>query len=69
MVDGQIGRAATNQDPLLGVRDCLAHRALVQHVADNSLDPEPPILAISHENLAAHNIIVDDDYNITGYVA
>jgi hypothetical protein len=66
MVDGQIGRAVSNEEPLLGVRACLEHRALVRHVADDALDPEPPIFAISHENLAVHSIIVDDDYNITG---
>lgn len=59
-------RAVDGEEPLFSVRDCLIHRALLRYVAHKSPELEPSIVAISHENLAAHNIIVDSDYNITG---
>ncbi|KAK4150081.1 hypothetical protein C8A00DRAFT_46435 [Chaetomidium leptoderma] len=66
VVDGKIMRAATGKEPSFGIRDCLTHRALVRHVVNNALDSE--LFVLSHEALAAHNIIVDSDYNITGLV-
>ncbi|KAJ4287835.1 hypothetical protein N0V88_007545 [Collariella sp. IMI 366227] len=66
MVDGQVRRTATGKVPEFRVRDCLIHRALVRHAVDKTLEFDPTIFAVSHENLAAHSIIVDADHNITG---
>jgi hypothetical protein len=54
-----------NKEPAL-IRHCLAHRALLRYVVHKTLEFEPSIFSVSHGNLAAHNIIVDSDYNITG---
>ncbi|KAL2128746.1 hypothetical protein VTI74DRAFT_8703 [Chaetomium olivicolor] len=68
IVDGKIVRAATDKEPPFNVRDCFVHRALVRHAVDPSLGSDPSIFSVSHESLAAHSIIVDQEYNITGTV-
>jgi hypothetical protein len=67
MVDGKIQRAATGQEPVFGIRDCFIHRALARHAVHSALESERSTFVISHEDLAAHNIIVDSDNNIAGY--
>jgi hypothetical protein len=66
VVDGKIMRALTDEKPVFTPRDCFVHRALLPHVVHDALESEPSVFAISHEDLAAHNIIVDPEYNITG---
>ncbi|SPQ25402.1 10de04a2-fcb5-4ae7-99f3-c83f92eb1240 [Thermothielavioides terrestris] len=68
VVDGKIMRALTDEKPVFTPRDCFVHRALLPHVVHDALESEPSVFAISHEDLAAHNIIVDSEYNITGIV-
>ncbi|KAK4144498.1 uncharacterized protein C8A04DRAFT_36498 [Dichotomopilus funicola] len=67
-VDRKIMRVVDGKEPSITIIDCLEHRALLQHAVHRSLEFEPPIYAISHEDLAARNIIVDSDYNITGLI-
>jgi hypothetical protein len=66
VVNGKVMRAVAEEEPLFSVRDCLLHRALLRYIVKDSLEQRPTIFAISHEDLAAHNIIVDSDYNIKG---
>ncbi|KAK4041596.1 hypothetical protein C8A01DRAFT_14662 [Parachaetomium inaequale] len=70
VVDGKVMNAAreVDKEPAPGVRDCLIHRALLRYVIHKTLEFEPSIFSVSHGNLAAENIIVDSDYNITGIV-
>ncbi|KAH9883978.1 hypothetical protein F4778DRAFT_764242 [Xylariomycetidae sp. FL2044] len=67
-IDGQIHRVASGElhlDP----KSCLVHRALAWHaVLHQEQDPESSMIAITHNNLAAHKIIVDEDHNITGII-
>lgn len=67
MVDGKIERAATGQEPVFGIRDCFVHRALARHAIHIALESQPTTFVISHEDLSAHNIIIDSGHNITGY--
>lgn len=63
IIDGQIARLLTGKLRELNLRSCFVHRALVHHVFPD----ETALFAVSHGNLAAHKIIIDHDYNITGY--
>ncbi|KAK8080359.1 hypothetical protein PG997_008177 [Apiospora hydei] len=66
IIDGKIGRVAEGKIPQLDPRSCFVHRALVQHV-DSEIDISlPPMTAITHWNLTSRDIMVDDEFNITG---
>lgn len=66
MIDRQISRAAKGQ--LLGFmeRDCFLHRVLAWKAVDPVTDSTQ--FMISHDDLAPENIIIDNEYNIKGYV-
>ncbi|POR34217.1 Uncharacterized protein TPAR_05583 [Tolypocladium paradoxum] len=66
IIDGKIMRVADGKLPELDYRSCFIHRALARYVIDDAL--ETPLFAISHDNLAAHKIIIDQEYNITGII-
>lgn len=63
-IDRKILRVATGKQTGLNLRDCFLQRALVRHAVHHAL--ESSIFAISHDDLAAQNIMVDSEYNITG---
>ncbi|KAH6634783.1 hypothetical protein B0J18DRAFT_461933 [Chaetomium sp. MPI-SDFR-AT-0129] len=67
-VDQKIMRVVSGKEHSSSIIDCLKHRALLRHAVHRSLEFEPSIYAISHEDLAARNIIVDSNYNITGLI-
>lgn len=63
-IDGKILRVVRGELPELDVRGCLVHRALIRQVVGGA--PETPLSAFSHENLAPHKVIVDEDFNVQG---
>ncbi|KND91585.1 hypothetical protein TOPH_03821 [Tolypocladium ophioglossoides CBS 100239] len=66
IIDGKIKRVASGELPELDYRSCFMLRALARYVADDAL--ETSLFAMSHDNLAAHKIIIDQEYNITGII-
>ena len=63
-IDHGIARVQNGQLPQIEISDCFSHRALVRYAVRDAA--ESSMFAISHGNLAAHKIIVDENYNITG---
>lgn len=66
MIDRQICRVINGQLKDLALHNCLLHRALARRAVDPTLDSYQ--FMISHDDLAPENIIVDDNYNITGII-
>lgn len=66
MIDRQICRVVKGQLKDLALHNCLVHRALARRAIDPVLDSHQ--FMISHDDLAPENIIVDDDYNVTGII-
>lgn len=58
MLNGQL--------PEADLRSYFVHRILARHAVDDAFDQST--FAVSHGNLKAHKIIVDDEGNIAGYV-
>ncbi|KAH8690196.1 kinase-like domain-containing protein [Talaromyces proteolyticus] len=65
-VDRKFIRVFRNQLPGISLEDCLALRASLPEVVHGELDDAP--FLISHGDLSSNNILVDNDYNITGII-
>ena len=66
MIDRQICRVINGQLKDLTLHNCLLHRALARRAIDPDIDSRQ--FMISHNDLAPENIIVDDNYNVTGII-
>lgn len=66
MIDRQICRVINGQLKDLALHNCLLHRALARRAIDPALDSYQ--FMISHDDLAPENIIIDDNYNVTGII-
>ena len=66
MIDRQICRVINGQLKDLALHNCLLHRALARRAIDPAMDSYQ--FMISHDDLAPENIIVDDNYNVTGII-
>lgn len=66
MIDRQICRVINGQLKDLALHNCLLHRALARRAIDPATDSCQYM--ISHDDLAPENIIVDDNYNVTGII-
>jgi hypothetical protein len=65
-IDRKIVRVSNGQLPGIQLRDCFIQRALVPEVVHFPLEKSPTL--ISHEDLIPENIIIDNEYNIKGYI-
>ena len=63
-VDRKLRRIRKGQLRGVSVHDCLVQHELVHRIVHDV--PEASSFVISHEDLAAQNIIVDDEFNIKG---
>ncbi|OAQ78351.1 protein kinase-like domain-containingprotein [Purpureocillium lilacinum] len=64
IIGSKVSRVMNGTLPEVDLRSCFVLRALVR----KAVRAESPIFSLTHSNLAAHKIIVDSDYNITGVV-
>ncbi|KAL1845130.1 hypothetical protein VTK73DRAFT_1064 [Phialemonium thermophilum] len=65
-VDRKIQRVKKGQLRDVRLEDCLVQRELVPRVIHDL--PEASYFVLSHEDLAAQNIIVDDEFNVKGII-
>jgi hypothetical protein len=63
-VDNKIRRVSQQQLDGISMQDCFSQRDLLPAVLHLQLENAP--FAMDHGDLAAQNIIVDCEYNITG---
>ncbi|KAF2274411.1 uncharacterized protein EI97DRAFT_128266 [Westerdykella ornata] len=66
LMDNKLRRVRNGQLPELTEQDCFDQRDLLRQVILPELENAP--FAIDHGDLAAQNIIVDSEYNITGII-
>lgn len=66
LIGRKILRVNSGQLREISLQDCLNLQILGRKIAGKA--PEITSFAISHDDLAPHNIIVDDEFNIKGSV-